>query len=328
LTTCGRAPQAESVQAAPGTFSVAGSRPVEVGLLLPTREALIFGDSDPAPLLDFATNAESLGFASIWVGESLLARPRFEPLTLLAAVAARTSRITIGTAVLLPALHQAVPLAQATATLDRISHGRLVLGVGAAAPLPATAAELATVGVRMEDRARRVLDHVARCKALWTGQDAQGIDLLPKPHQPKGPSVWLGAAGPKMLERTGQSFDGWLPISPTAQVFAAGLARVGSAAAVAGRNPRDLTMAVYLNVSIDDDAARALAEQRAYMEAYYGTPFEFQKTIQACCAGSADEVRSWIAGYVAAGAEHVVIRPTTTTDYATQVTRLHALLSS
>ena len=314
------------MQAAPGTFSVAG-RPVEVGLLLPTREALIFGDSDPAPLLEFATHVENLGFASIWVGESLLARPRFEPLTLLAAVAARTSTITIGTAVMLPALHQAVPLAHATATLDRICHGRLVLGVGAAAPLPATAAELATVGVRMEDRARLVLDNIARCKALWAGQDGYGIDLLPKPHQPKGPAVWLGAAGPKMLQRAGQSFDGWLPISPTAEVFAAGLAQVHTAAAAAGRNPRDLTIAVYLNVSIDDDAANAVAEQRAYMEAYYGSPFEFQKTIQACCAGSADVVRSWIGGYVAAGAEHVVIRPTTTTDYATQVSRLHALLT-
>jgi alkanesulfonate monooxygenase SsuD/methylene tetrahydromethanopterin reductase-like flavin-dependent oxidoreductase (luciferase family) len=314
------------VQTARGTFRVDSSRPVEVGLLLPTREAIIFGDSDPAPLLDFATHVENLGFASIWVGESLLARPRFEPLTLLAAVAARTSSITIGTAVLLPALHQAVPLAQATATLDRISHGRLVLGVGAAAPLPATAAELATVGVRMEDRAQRVLDHVARCKALWVSRDVEGIDLLPKPHQPKGPPVWLGAAGPKMLARTGQSFDGWFPISPTAEVFAAGLAQVRSSAAAAGRNPQDLTIAVYLNVSIDDDPAKAQAEQRAYMEAYYGTPFELQKTIQACCAGSADMVRSWIAGYVTAGAEHVVIRPTTT-HYETQLDRLHALLT-
>jgi alkanesulfonate monooxygenase SsuD/methylene tetrahydromethanopterin reductase-like flavin-dependent oxidoreductase (luciferase family) len=286
----------------------------------------MFGDSDPAPLLEFASRAENLGFASIWVGESLLARPRFEPLTLLAAVAARTSTITLGTAVLLPALHQAVPLAQAIATLDRISHGRLILGVGAAAPLPATAAELATVGVRLEDRARRVLDTVARCKGLWAGQDPQAIDLLPKPHQPKGPPVWLGAAGPKLLIRTGTSFDGWFPISSTAEVFASGLAQVRGAAEAAGRKPGDVTSAVYLNVSIDDDADKAVAEQRAYMEAYYGTPYEALKTIQGCCAGPAETVRNWIAGFIAAGAEHVVLRPTTT-DYATQLGRLHALLT-
>ncbi len=286
----------------------------------------MFGSSDPAPLLDFASRAEDLGFDSVWVGESLLARPRFEPLTLLAAVAARTSSITVGTAVLLPALHQAVPLAQATATLDRIANGRLVLGVGAAAPLPSTAAELAAVGVRMEDRARLVLNNVARCKGLWSGQDAEGIDLLPKPRQPKGPPVWLGASGPKMLVRAGQSFDGWFPISATVELFATGLAQVRGAARTAGRDLRDVTVAVYLNVSIDDDANKALAEQSAYMEAYYGTPFEVQRRIQGCCAGSADTVRSWIAGYVAAGAEHVVIRPTTR-DYATQLTRLHALFS-
>jgi hypothetical protein len=76
----------------------------------------------------------------------------------------------------------------------------------------------------------------------------------------------------------------------------------------------------------DDDADKALAEQRAYMEAYYGTPFEFQKTIQGCAAGSAETVRSWIASYIAAGADYVVIRPTTMA-YATQLGRLHALLS-
>jgi alkanesulfonate monooxygenase SsuD/methylene tetrahydromethanopterin reductase-like flavin-dependent oxidoreductase (luciferase family) len=308
-------------------FSVAGSRPVQVGLLLPTREALVFGDIDPEPLLELAAQAESLGFASVWVGESLLARPRFEPLTLLAAVAARTSSVIIGTAVLLPALHQAVPLAQATATLDRISHGRLVLGVGTAAPLPATAAELATVGVRMEDRVRRVLDTVARCKGLWTGHDPEGIDLLPKPYQRNGPPVWLGASGPKLLERTGQSYDGWFPISATAEVFAAGLANVLHAAAAAGRSPDDLTIAVYLNATIDEDEASAVAEQRAYMEAYYGAPYEALKTIQGCCAGSAQTVGDWIAGYIAAGAQHVVVRPTVRTDSATQLSRLHALLA-
>ncbi len=301
------------MQVTPGTFSVGGGPPIHVGVVLPTREAIMFGSSDPAPLLDFASRAEDLGFNSVWVGESLLARPRFEPLTLLAAVAARTSSITVGTAVLLPALHQAVPLAQATATLDRIANGRLVLGVGAAAPLPSTAAEL-------------VLTNVARCKGLWSGQDAEGIDLLPKPRQPKGPPVWLGASGPKLLVRAGQSFDGWFPISATVELFATGLAQVRGAARTAGRDLRDVTVAVYLNVSIDDDADKALAEQSAYMEAYYGTPFEVQRRIQGCCAGSADTVRSWIAGYVAAGAEHVVIRPTTR-DYATQLARLHALFS-
>jgi alkanesulfonate monooxygenase SsuD/methylene tetrahydromethanopterin reductase-like flavin-dependent oxidoreductase (luciferase family) len=268
-----------------------------------------------------------MGFASVWAGESLLARPRFECMTLLAAVAARTSSVTIGTAVLLPALHQAVPLAQATATLDRIAHGRLVLGVGAAAASPATAAELATVDVRLEERARRLLDNVARCKALWTGPDAEGIDLLPRPQQPKGPPVWLGAGGPKMLARAGQSFDGWFPISPTAEAFAAGLVQVRSAATAAGRSPRDLSIAVYLNVLIDEDAGKAVAEQRAYMEAYYGAPYEALKTIQGCCAGPSEVVGDWIASYIAAGAEHVVIRPTTRTEYATQLHRLHALLT-
>jgi alkanesulfonate monooxygenase SsuD/methylene tetrahydromethanopterin reductase-like flavin-dependent oxidoreductase (luciferase family) len=309
------------------SFNPPGGRPADVGILLPTREALIFGDSDPEPLLQLAARAESLGFASVWVGESLLARPRFEPLTLLAAVAARTSAVAIGTAVLLPALHQAVPLAQTAATLDRISHGRLILGVGAAPPLPATAAELEVVGVRLEDRARRMVDNVARCKALWAGQDPHGVDLLPKPHRPNGPPVWLGASGPRMLERAGRTFDGWFPISPDAESFAAGLAQVRIAATAAGRTSDDVTVAVYLNVTIDDDAVVALAEQRRYMEAYYGAPYEVLKKQQGCCAGAAESVREWIAGYVAAGAEHVIIRLTTPADHLSQLDRLHSLLA-
>jgi alkanesulfonate monooxygenase SsuD/methylene tetrahydromethanopterin reductase-like flavin-dependent oxidoreductase (luciferase family) len=318
---------ARTVQPPLLSFKLPDGRSADVGILLPTREALIFGDSDPEPLLELAARAESLGFASVWVGESLLARPRFEPLTLLAAVAARTSTVAIGTAVLLPALHQAVPLAQTAATLDRISHGRLILGVGAAAPLPATAAELDEVGVRLDDRVRRMLGNIARCKALWAGQDPRGVDLLPKPHRPNGPPVWLGAAGPRMLERAGRAFDGWFPISPDAESFAVGLAEVRRAATAAGRKSADVKTAVYLNVTLDDDAAVALAEQRRYMEAYYGAPYEVLKTQQGCCAGTAVSVRNWIAGYVAAGAEHVVIRLTTAADHLTQLDRLHSLLT-
>src|SRR5260370_9277718 len=98
------------MQVTPGTFSVGGGPPIHVGVVLPTREAIMFGSSDPAPLLDFASRAEDLGFNSVWVGESLLARPRFEPLTLLAAVPARTSSTTAGPPVLFPPLHQPVPL--------------------------------------------------------------------------------------------------------------------------------------------------------------------------------------------------------------------------
>src|ERR1700704_1530873 len=106
--------------------------PPRIGYLLPTREQVMQGRPEAAPLLAWAERAEDLGYDSIWVGDSILARPRHEPLTLLSAVAARTRRAELGTAVPLPALRNPVVLAQQVATLDRIAEGRVILGIGIA----------------------------------------------------------------------------------------------------------------------------------------------------------------------------------------------------
>ena len=98
-----------------------------LGYLLPTRERVMSGQDETGSLLALAEKAERLGYDSLWVGDSLLARPRHDPLTLLAAVAARTRKPELGTAVLLPALRNPVVLAQQIATLDRISEGRVIL---------------------------------------------------------------------------------------------------------------------------------------------------------------------------------------------------------
>jgi hypothetical protein len=93
---------------------------LKLGYLLPTREQIMDGRPEAAPLLSLAERAERLGYDSIWVGDSLLARPRHEPLTLLAGVAGRTRRVQLGTAVLLPALRNPVILAHVVATLDQV----------------------------------------------------------------------------------------------------------------------------------------------------------------------------------------------------------------
>src|SRR2546429_1314935 len=110
--------------------------PPKIGYLLPTRERVMEGRPETGPLLDLAARAEGLGFDSVWVGDSLLARPRHEPLTLLAAVASRVRRVELGTAVLLPALRNPVIMAHQVSTLDQIAEGRLILGVGIAADVP------------------------------------------------------------------------------------------------------------------------------------------------------------------------------------------------
>jgi alkanesulfonate monooxygenase SsuD/methylene tetrahydromethanopterin reductase-like flavin-dependent oxidoreductase (luciferase family) len=123
----------------------------KVGYLLPTRESVMQGRPAAAPLLKLAERAEELGYDSIWIGDSLLDRPRHEPLVMLAGVAGRTKRVLLGTGVLLPALRNPVQLAHQVATLDQISEGRLILGIGISPDQPGIHAEFDAVGVPFEN---------------------------------------------------------------------------------------------------------------------------------------------------------------------------------
>src|SRR5688572_18021148 len=153
------------------------------------------GEPETRPLLELAMRAQRLGWDSLWIGDSLLARPRHEPLTLLAAVAALVPRVELGTAVLLPTLRNPVLLAHQVATLDQIAEGRLILGVGIARDVPDIRAEFTAAGVPFEKRVGRLLEGLRLCRALWTGKPVSwegrwkveaGV-LGPTPHRPGGP---------------------------------------------------------------------------------------------------------------------------------------------
>lgn len=280
---------------------------VDLGLLLPSREVLLWGDSNLRFLVDTAVEAERLGFQSVWAGDSLLARPRGEPLTLLAAIAGATRRVRLGTAVMLPLLRRPVQLAHVLVTLDRVSQGRLIAGVGPGADVPGTRQELAAVEMSADRRVTAMLHAIDTCRALWRDEDPD-IKLLPPPFTPGGPAVWLGAQGPRMLRETGTRFDGWLPFSPTPEDYAAGLSVVRETAAAAGRNPSDVTAGVYLTLAIAGDRPTAAEQFDAYIRAYYGVPGEVMARMQASHAGTIDSATEWIGAYVEAGAQHVVIR--------------------
>jgi alkanesulfonate monooxygenase SsuD/methylene tetrahydromethanopterin reductase-like flavin-dependent oxidoreductase (luciferase family) len=288
----------------------------KLGYLLPTREHIMQGRPEAAPLLALAERAEALGYASVWVGDSLLARPRHEPLTLLAGVAGRVKRVEIGTAVLLPALRNPVLLAHQVATLDQVSEGRLILGVGFASDRPNIRAEFAAAGVPFEKRLGRMMEGLRLCKALWTGEavdwdgrwHVEGGVLAPTPYRPGGPPLWIGGNLPASLERAGKWFDGWFPNAPDHAAYAAHWAEIGSVARREGRDPAALTGAIYLTVSLDEDAGRADARLNAFLEGYYGQPAAVLRRRQVCYAGPASGVADWLAGYVQSGASHLVVR--------------------
>lgn len=280
---------------------------VDLGLLLPSREVLLWGDSNLRLLVDVAVEAEHLGYQSVWVGDSLLARPRGEPLVLLGAIAGSTRRVRLGTAVLLPLLRRPVQLAHSLATLDRLSQGRLIVGVGPGAELPGTHAELAAVDMPGDHRVAGLMRSVDRCRSLWRGEDPQ-VSLLPQPYSQGGPPFWLAAHGPRMLRETGTRFEGWLPLLPTPEEYATALSAVREAAVTAGRSPADVTPAVYVTVAIAEDQHSAAKQFDEYIRAYYGVPGEVMARVQASHAGTMDSTVEWIGRYIEAGAQHVVVR--------------------
>jgi alkanesulfonate monooxygenase SsuD/methylene tetrahydromethanopterin reductase-like flavin-dependent oxidoreductase (luciferase family) len=289
---------------------------VQVGYLLPTRERVMEGRPETAPLLELAARAESLGFDSVWVGDSLLARPRHDPLTLLAAAAARTRKVMLGIAVFLPALRNPVVLAHQLATLDQISEGRLALGAGIAGDVPNIRAEFAAAGVPFEARVGRMMEGLRLCRALWTGKPVdwqgrwpvQGGVLGPTPYRAGGPPIWMAGSVRPALERAARHFDGWFANEADLARWTAQWAEVRQILREAGRDPEQFAAAIYTTLAIDEDASRANRRIDAFLEKYYGQPAAVMRRRQACYAGSREGAGEFLRGFVVAGATHVIVR--------------------
>ena len=296
---------------------------IELGVLIPIGQAQWGQGTDPRELVDFAVRAEELGYSSLWVNDFLLT-PRIEALTMLAAVAPVTSRVTLGTAALLPVLRRPVQAAQTLASIDLLSGGRLVLTVGAAFPGQFGVPQHELSEVPWERRFTRLDETVALWRQLWAAPEGGGsfhgavlnFEQLPPmtaPFRPGGPPVWLGGASESALRRIGRHYDGWLPYPPAAAGYAEGLAAVRSAAAAAGRDQAAVTPALFVSVALTDTVERGRELLGEFAEASYGLPVEQLEQIQALAAGPVDVVVEKLRGYVAAGARHLVVRIATTT---------------
>jgi alkanesulfonate monooxygenase SsuD/methylene tetrahydromethanopterin reductase-like flavin-dependent oxidoreductase (luciferase family) len=289
---------------------------VKIGYLLPTREQVMLGDHAGHKLLDAARRAADLGFDSVWAGDSLLARPRHDPLTLLAAVTGALPHLQIGTAVLLPVLRNPVVLAQQLATLDQLSNGQLIVGAGIAADAPPIRHEFAAAGVEFEGRVGRMMEAFRLMRALWSGEpvdwhgrwEMQQAMLAPTPATPGGPPIWIGTGAEAGIARAAKHFDGWFPIGPDVETFGQRRASFLAAAEAAGRAPHALHTALYLTLAVDADRQRADTSINTYLENYYSVPAAFMRKIQACFGGPLEDVLAFVRGYVDAGAQHLVIR--------------------
>ncbi len=289
---------------------------VQFGVLIPTREAIMSGRPETGPLLTLGERAENAGFDSVWIGDSITARPRHEPLTLMAAVAARTTRVSVGTAVLLPALRHPVVLAHVVGTLDRVAEGRTILGVGIAADTPAIRKEFAAVGVPWDRRVGRFLETLEICRALWSRDGVsfsgkhftlENVTVEPKPHRRGGPPIWIGGSGPTAL-REAARWDAWFPTGPSVEFFEAEFPKIQAAARAAGRSPDAVAGAAYLTLALDADRAAAEKRLHDFLETYYAAPAKAILARQATYAGPVEGCVEWLQRWIKAGARHLLFR--------------------
>ena len=307
---------------------------LKLGYLLPTRRRVMEGKHDTDRILELGDLAEKIGLDSVWIGDSVIAKPRHDPIVLLAAIAARTGRIALGTAVLVPMLRNPVLLAHQLATLDRIAHGRFVLGIGLARDVPAIRAEFEAVGVPFERRVGRMLEGLRLCRALWSGRPVdwdgrwklEGATLAPEPFTPGGPKIWGGGGVPAALRRCARDFDGWFPSGrgDGGAEWGADWKTLSAYAEEAGRDPAEIAGAAYVTVAIDDDPKAAEAALDSYLVRYYNLPAERIRTEEYVFAGDRAAVAGWIAGFVEAGCDHLCVRVTGSDD-ARQMEELAAL---
>jgi alkanesulfonate monooxygenase SsuD/methylene tetrahydromethanopterin reductase-like flavin-dependent oxidoreductase (luciferase family) len=288
---------------------------MDIGVLLPTGKAQWGADGDPRELVALAVRAEQLGYSSLFVNDSLIS-PRIEALTMLAALAPATERVTLGTGALLPFLRRPIQAAQSLASIDLLSGGRLTVAVGAGFPGRFGQPFYTLSEVPWPRRFARLDETVALWRELWRGAtsfhgEIFNFDNIPPatlPFRAAGPPIWLGGATPAALARTGRRYDGWLPYPPDPADYASGLRDIHHAAAEAGRSPDAITPALFVSVRIDrsrPSGRRALGD---YAQVNYGMPLEELEKIQAVVTGTAADVTESLRRYAAAGARHIVIR--------------------
>lgn len=298
---------------------------VEHGVVLPTRRTVLASEAagDLAErtgreVVGLAERAETHGLDSVWVGDSVVAKPRHEPLTTLAAVAGVTEAVTLGTAVALPPLRDPVTTAQATATLDLLSGGRFAWGVG----VGSVREEYHTLNRSWADRGPVLDETLDVVTELWSGGAVtyEGDHLAYEDVRlgfgpSRRPPIYVGSAVhpekgiPRSIrQRVVTHGDGWFPVAGSPSAIALGRDQLRADLERAGRS-RDIQVLRYQDVVIDGDRDAALEAARRFVEAYYPG---YEPTDEALRArgvfGPPDAVRTEFSRFAAAGVDQFVTR--------------------
>jgi alkanesulfonate monooxygenase SsuD/methylene tetrahydromethanopterin reductase-like flavin-dependent oxidoreductase (luciferase family) len=309
---------------------------MSLGLILANR-GVILGIVGARELLDLAVEAEASGaFDTLWVGDSLLAKPRLEAVTLLGALAGVTRRVRLGVGCLATFVHRhPVLFAQQWASLDVLSGGRSWLTVclgGPDAQSPAQALEHRVMGVRSDERVGRLEEGVEILRKLFHESGAahdgrfyrfDGVTLEPRPVQQPYP-IWItsnptgltwkgGASAPepvveRNLRRVARHADGWMTNKVSPGEFRRQWSRIETLAREEGRDPAKLGSALYHNININADRTAALAEAKAFLDRYYTASFSPAFVEAWTAAGPPARCVEDLRAYFDAGLQHVAVR--------------------
>lgn len=274
------------------------------------------GVPPPGSYLDAAVAAEEAGYDSIWAGDHIsFHNPILDCVVALAAFAGCTRRVALGAGVLLLPLRAPAVAAKEFSSLDYLSGGRVILGVGVGGEGDK---DFEAVGVPPSQRGRRTDEGIAVLRALFADAAAsyegtftrfRDVSLSPRSPRPDGPPIWIGGRSPAALRRTARSGDGWLAYMVSPRRFAEGIAAIREECERAGRDPAGIEPAVLLPACVDGRAEEARRLVQEHLTLRYGRPFADHVVSGYCLAGTPAQLVDRLGEYVEAGARHIVFTP-------------------
>jgi alkanesulfonate monooxygenase SsuD/methylene tetrahydromethanopterin reductase-like flavin-dependent oxidoreductase (luciferase family) len=306
------------------------------GLILANR-AVVLGKVSVRDLIDLTAEAEGSGiFDTVWVGDSLLAKPRLESVTLLSTLAGVTTRMRLGVGCMATFVHRhPVLLAHQWASLDVLSGGRSWLAVCLGGPNEASAAqalEHAAMSVPAAERVGRLEEGIVILRELFRGQKVShagrfyrfdGVTIEPHPVQNPCPIwiasnptglTWKGGASAadavveRSYRRVARFADGWMTNKLSPDEFRREWSRIAAMAREEGRDAARLGSALYHNININEDRQAGLEESKAFLDTYYTSKFSPSFVEGWTVSGSPKQCIAELSAYFEAGVGHMALR--------------------
>ncbi len=278
---------------------------VKMGMMLPA--------GDRQSVLDKARRMEASGLDSIWVGDHIAFHiPVVESLSLLSFCAAATERIQLATGVLLLPLRNPTLTAKMTSTIDMLSGGRLILGVGVGGEFPP---EFEAVGAPIAERGPRTNESIEILRKLWAEGAAahEGefyrfgeVKIEPKPIQPGGPPIVVGGRKAVSMKRAGRLGDGYISHMCDVATYRSNMSQIATHAKAAGRAGLPFHTAALLFTVLDDSYEAAHARASQMLGRIYNTDFT-EASKRYCLLGKPEDVLEQMREFAKAGCRHFVM---------------------